>query len=238
MSYIICDPGSTHAGKKQYAFELIETAAEAGADCVKFQMFQGTKFVEAGNIPMPYDWMPELVQHGKKIGIAVTASVFDNRSLELLLTLDVPFIKFSYSRKNDVDQIGAVLRLGRRVLSSTDVFSALPNDRNLIKMFVHEVNGCAVYPSYFQMNYQGLFPGRFQGFSDHTLGVTEALKARAVGCEYFEKHIRLDYDDAKECPDAKFALTGQEMADYVQAIREAKATQPEPWGMKQWLLGR
>ncbi len=44
--FIIAEAGINHDGKLSQAFELIDAASEAGADAVKFQMFQADKMYQ------------------------------------------------------------------------------------------------------------------------------------------------------------------------------------------------
>ena len=48
--YVIAEAGSNHDGRYAQAEALIDTAAEAGADAIKFQMFKASKLYtkEAG----------------------------------------------------------------------------------------------------------------------------------------------------------------------------------------------
>ena len=216
---IVFDPGSTHCGKKDYAFRLIELASEAGADAIKFQLFPKTpEFTASGNIPMSYDWFPELVRYASKLKrpIIVSASVFDFQAVELVNRYRPPFIKFAYSQRGKKEWIEGLLSIGATVVVSTDVMhrDGLQDHKGLIKLFCQPI-----YPTMHKTHFENLFPNMFWGFSDHSLGIQESVDAVKAGAKWIEKHITLPYLDCLSCPDGKFALSGEEAANLVKEIR-------------------
>ena len=76
--FVVAEAGSNHNGDLQQARRLIEVAAVAGADAVKFQLFRADRLYPrtAGqsdylkqdrsiydiisDMEMPYEWVPEL----------------------------------------------------------------------------------------------------------------------------------------------------------------------------------
>ena len=60
------------------------------------------------------------------------------------------------------------------------------------------------YPVHFEPNFDHLFP-RFKGFSDHTLGYAQTIRAIEAGAQIIEKHFTLDHKDI-ECPDFLFCF--------------------------------
>ena len=60
------------------------------------------------------------------------------------------------------------------------------------------------------------------GLSDHTLGVTAAVAAVALGACAIEKHLTLSRDDPG--PDSAFSLEPEEFATLVRSVREVEGT--------------
>jgi N-acetylneuraminate synthase len=114
---IIAEAGVNHNGKRELAFELVDAAATAGADIVKFQTFQAKNLVtrtvakaeyqkQNGNDEVQYDMLKqlelsrelhfELMDHCAKCGIDFLSTAFDIESLEFLVkeiglkTLKIP----------------------------------------------------------------------------------------------------------------------------------------------------
>lgn len=213
---IVLDPGSTHMGDKRLAKELIDKAAEAGADYIKFQLFPNDKkYTESGNIPLPYDWFPELKKYARG-KIKVTASAFDKQGLDILRACEVDFYKFAYSQQDQLNYIQGLLNVGKTVVVSTDVMNLykLPSHKNLVSLFCQPI-----YPTMHKTNFDDLFPP-FQGFSDHSLGISESVEAAKAGAKWIEKHMTLQYTDCLDTPDGKFALLPDQAKDLVQAIRK------------------
>lgn len=113
--YIIAEAGVNHNGQKKLAYELIDIAADAGADAVKFQTFNAkklaSKFVkkadyqnittEAGQsqlemlqkLELPQKWHVDLQSYARKKGIEFLSTPFDKESLFFLNNLDIPIFK-------------------------------------------------------------------------------------------------------------------------------------------------
>lgn len=104
MSQVILDFGSgnTCQNDKEIVKEMYDELKKVDSGkhkiIVKWQLFK-----EAGqNIPLEKDVFFFAHQYGNKLGYPVTASVFDSRSLELLLQFNkLPFIKIANNRKLD-----------------------------------------------------------------------------------------------------------------------------------------
>ena len=85
--FIVAEAGSNHNGSLEQALRLIDVAADAGADAVKFQHFKAAKLYprSAGSsdylktpkdiydiiheMEMPDEWVPPLAAHARKCGI-------------------------------------------------------------------------------------------------------------------------------------------------------------------------
>jgi N-acetylneuraminate synthase len=113
--FIIAEAGVNHNGDKQLARELVDRAAEAGADAVKFQTFDANKLAsrmapKAGyqkqttekaesqldmlrKLELPREWHHELREQALSRGIQFLSTAFDSDSLEFLESLGMPFYK-------------------------------------------------------------------------------------------------------------------------------------------------
>lgn len=113
---IIAEAGVNHNGNLNNAKKLVEAAALAGADFVKFQTFKSEKLVakdakkaeyQKKNLPnetdsqfemlkkleMPISWHEELIEFSKQKGIKFLSTGFDEESIDLLDSLGIPFYK-------------------------------------------------------------------------------------------------------------------------------------------------
>jgi len=113
--FIIAEAGVNHNGSLELAHQLIDVAAEVGADAIKFQTFKAEEVVtahapkaqyqidntqEAGSqldmvkkLELRAEDHQTLVAHCQKRGIAFMSTAFDAQSLVLLAGLNMPAIK-------------------------------------------------------------------------------------------------------------------------------------------------
>jgi len=210
---IIGDPGSCHLGELSRAKTLISVGAEAGLDAVKFQLFRDKAI---GNIPMPDAWIPELVEHGKKKGVEVFASVWDQAGIDALAKAGCQSIKFAYSMR-DSRYVKSVCLGGRfeRVYLSCNLMSDLTplgaDGDNVIHLYC-----IPEYPVPYQVHFAGLFNATehreaFDGFSDHTLGIIQSVAALQMGARVIEKHYCMGVQFDNDVPDGRFALSPKEL---------------------------
>jgi N-acetylneuraminate synthase/N,N'-diacetyllegionaminate synthase len=112
---IIAEAGVNHNGSLELAKKLIDAAAEAGADAVKFQTFKSEDLVSINapkakyqklttdatesqfemikKLELPIQDHKELVAYAKKKKIMFLSTPFDEGSVDLLIELGVPIIK-------------------------------------------------------------------------------------------------------------------------------------------------
>ncbi len=113
---IIAEAGVNHNGDLQMAKELIQVAADSGADVVKFQTFNSEKLVSneaqladyqkknmnndisnqlemLKKIELPKSWHFELKYYAEQLGISFCSTPFDEDALDFLCELEIPFIK-------------------------------------------------------------------------------------------------------------------------------------------------
>lgn len=115
--FIIAEAGVNHNGSIKLAKQLIDRAADAGADAVKFQSFLADEVVShdapkaeyqketTDASESQYDMIKkleltkedhiELVEHAKNKNILFISTPFDEKSVDLLVELGVPLIKIS-----------------------------------------------------------------------------------------------------------------------------------------------
>lgn len=113
--YIIAEAGVNHNGQRELAFALVDAAAEAGADAVKFQTFDAQKLASKSvpkaayqkqstdaaesqlamlkKLELPREWHVELQAYSQKKGIEFLSTAFDADSLAFLVELGMPVFK-------------------------------------------------------------------------------------------------------------------------------------------------
>ena len=137
--YVIAEAGSNHNRDMGIARALIDLAADAGADAVKFQTYSGDRIYSRRtprfeyladvtdkppaelleDISLPRDWQPELAGYAREKGIAFFSTPFDHEAVAELDALDVPVLKIASFEIGDLPLIRAAGATGRPVIVST-----------------------------------------------------------------------------------------------------------------------
>ncbi|MCR2098547.1 N-acetylneuraminate synthase [Campylobacter upsaliensis] len=138
---IIAEAGVNHNGDINLAKKLIEQAAKAGADVVKFQTFKANSCVSVSakkakyqlettakeesqlemiqKLELSYESHFELMKHCKKHDITFLSTPFDLESVEFLRGLDLPYFKIPSGEITNLPYLKAVAKCKKRVLLST-----------------------------------------------------------------------------------------------------------------------
>jgi len=207
---LILDPGSTHGGSFQKARELVHLAAEVKADGIKFQLLTEPQ-LKGGNIELSWDMCPYLIEHGLQRGVEVFFSVFDEAGLKRVQEWGCKSVKFSYSMAEK--SLEWDVSFFETVYVSCDIMNEhkFTSQRKLVKLYC-----VPEYPVRYNIDFEGLFH-RFQGFSDHTLGIQQSLEAKRFGCGVLEKHFCLD--EVVDCPDYRFSLKPKQLRELAKVLR-------------------
>ena len=252
MAYIIAEAGSNYNGSVERALELNSLAKESGADCIKYQIIYADGLYLPGSYPYG-DYQSEAVlkvrrsnelsdsewwtirDHAESIGLDFSASVFDERGLELLQTMNPPFVKVASSdlnnhlflRKVGAAELKVVLSTGMASLEEIETSiqvlfqSGLQNDGLVV---MHCVSS---YPTERQNTRVGFLTKLKKltsevGFSDHSTGTESAIAALALGAKWFEKHFTSD----RSLPglDHAHSLELSDLTEYVRTIRDMEAS--------------
>lgn len=139
--YVIAEIGSNHAGDIDVAKDQIRSAAQSGADAVKFQIFHAEEFLsdkeltyqyedQTGEeievnqyemfkqLELPDDWIPSLIEKATEFDVDWFASVADEESLETVLNYQVPFIKLASEDIINVGLLEKVQEINKPVIVS------------------------------------------------------------------------------------------------------------------------
>lgn len=246
--FIIAEAGSNHNGSLAQAKKLIDSAAKAGADAVKFQIYTAEglyskytppfKYLKGKStydlikeIETPRKWIGELAAYCKKKEIFFIASPFDSEAVDLLCA-HVPAFKIASFEIVDLELLRYVASKGKPMIISTgmadlaEVKDAVKAVRSVGNEEIILLHCSSLYPSPPEaVNLSAMETMRraFKlpvGFSDHTLGIHIPVAAAALGACVIEKHFTLDR--SLPGPDHSFALEPNELAEMVRCIRETE----------------
>lgn len=249
-TYVIAEAGSNHNGDLETAMQLVDAAADAGADAVKFQTFRAeTMYVEdsgtvetpegerslydvVADAEMPYEWIPELHDRCRDRNVDFLSSPFDERSVDELEPY-VPAYKIASSVLSHHPFLETAAQRDKPLIASTgahdleDVREAVETmERSEVSdlVLLHCVSS---YPTPLESaNVRAVrrLSEEFDvpvGLSDHTLDPTTAPTAAvSLGADVVEKHFTLD--SSQEGLDHSYALEPDELATMVDAIRNTE----------------
>lgn len=224
-------------GDISVAKELIDSAAKAGADAVKFQTYITEKRTPANSpifdilkkCELPFEAFKELKEYSEGKGVTFFSTPFDEESVDFLESINIELYKiasFDVVNKPLLSKIAAtgkpiIISVGmssvEEIKAATDLLSA----KNPNIAILHCISA---YPTreedanlgsvhYLGSNFQNFVIGQ----SDHTQDILVPLYAVAAGAKILEKHYKID--ENMECVDAPVSITETQMANLVSEVR-------------------
>jgi N,N'-diacetyllegionaminate synthase len=139
--FLIAEAGVNHNGDEAIAHRLVDAAANAGVDAVKFQTFDPERLAAAeaplaayqrtagprdpgqremlSRLVLPVEAWAALQAHAKDRGILFLSSPFDEASADLIERLNVPAFKVASGELTNHPLLAHLARKGRPLLVST-----------------------------------------------------------------------------------------------------------------------
>jgi N,N'-diacetyllegionaminate synthase len=137
---VVAEAGVNHNGSLELAHRLVDAAADAGADAVKFQTYLtervcaadapkapyqlertggGSQFEMLKRLELPYAWHGELKRHADERGILFLSTPDDIASARFLCEVGVPAIKVGSAELTNVPFLRELAELEKPLLLST-----------------------------------------------------------------------------------------------------------------------
>lgn len=239
--YIIAEMGINYNGRLETALEMIEMAADSGADAVKLQIISADKSYARESksysifkaLELNLEQWRVATERAVSLGIDVFSTFVNLHDLELRRELNLPAIKISSSNLTNFPLLEGISKHGKPVIISTGMSYLSEVDEAVRFLYTRGIRQIALlqctslYPTHPKdVNLHAIktlsrvFPLCPVGFSDHTIGINCAIAAVAVGAKIIEKHITLDRN--MDGPDHFFSATPQELRDLVKGVREVE----------------
>jgi N,N'-diacetyllegionaminate synthase len=161
---VIAEAGVNHNGDASLAHQLVDAAADAGADVVKFQTFDpdalvtpsagkaayqqrttggGTQYDMLRALMLPADVHRELVTHARDRALIFASTPFDADSLRLLVDLGVSFIKIGSGDLTNLPLLRDIARTNLPIVLSTGM-ATLDEVRVAVEVFTPHAAGIAL----------------------------------------------------------------------------------------------
>lgn len=162
--YVIAEAGVNHNGDLELARQLVDCAAKAGADAVKFQTFDAKKLATRAapkasyqqhttdaaesqldmlrKLELPREWHWELRERAHSRGIEFLSTAFDADSLNFLEELDMPFYKVPSGELTNGPLLWQFARQGRPLVVSTGM-ATMSEVEQALAVIAHAFNAAA-----------------------------------------------------------------------------------------------
>jgi N,N'-diacetyllegionaminate synthase len=239
--FVIAEIGSNHDGDFSLALRLMDVAAEADADAVKFQSFLADQLVKPDNqdyamlkrLELQRDWYWRLKEAADQRGLVFFSTATNDTTIGWMEEIGAELYKVASPSITHLPLIRRVAGLGKPIIMSTGMTSlkgtaeavetvlSAGNDRLAL---LHCVSQYPADPSIINLRVIPTLHRTFGlpvGFSDHTLEIGTAVAAVAIGARIIEKH--LTYDRSADGPDHHYALEPDDFVMMTRNIRVVEA---------------
>ena len=244
---VIAEIGNNHDGSVHQAERLIDAAAEAGADAVKFQThiaeaemhpstptpphFDEPRWEFTKRMELSADDHRRLQAYAGERGLLFFSSPFSVEAVELLEEIGNPLYKIASGEVTNPPLLEAVAATGKPMLLSTGM-SGIDDVERAFRTLragggeVLVLQCTSSYPAPPEkvnlraMVAMGEHFGVPYGLSDHTPDVYTSIAAAALGASAIEKHFTLS--KRLYGPDHHASLVPEELARLVEGVRQVE----------------
>ncbi len=240
--FVIAEAGVAHFGDWDLACQLVDLAADAGADAFKTQFFDVDELI-AARAPewrerlrprnLDFKQARALKDRCDKRGIAFMSTAHDESRISWLAELDVPMVKVGSGERNNPAFLQKLAGLGKPMTVSTGMYGeadvaeaiaacARGGCRELA--LLHCVTSYPAPDEDVNLRamdrLRALFPGPV-GYSDHTPDHLAILLAVGRGAKIVEKHITI-LRNVPNAQDWKVSAGPEDFAQFVEEIRRVE----------------
>lgn len=235
--FIIAEIGLNHGGDIELAKKLIDSAANAGADAVKFQTYLTEKRVPKDSpifdilkkCELPFSAFKELNDYSKERGVLFFSTPFDEESVDYLESIGVELYKIASFDIVNNSLLRKISGTGKPIILSVGM-STLADIRKALQILeegkapIALLHCISAYPTQVEdANLAAVhsliknFPDFVIGQSDHTDEIEVPLFAVAAGAQVLEKHYKITED--MDCIDAPVSISEAKFAELVKQTR-------------------
>jgi len=242
--FVIAEAGINHNGDVKIAAELVDAAASAGADAIKFQThFPEHEMLKGGataayvgeslfdlltRTALSKEAHVEMRDLAARKGIVFMSTPFSREAADFLESIGVPAYKTGSGELTNIPLQRHIARKGKPMIVSTGMSTPEEIDatvRALREEHAHFalMHCTSTYPTpyeHVQLGCIAALQGKYGvpvGFSDHTLGTGVSLAAVASGANLFEKHFTASR--SLPGPDQQGSTEPKELEALVKDIR-------------------
>ncbi len=240
-TYVIAELGINHGGDLDVARRLMDSAAAAGVDAVKFQTYLTEKRAPKGNqavfdilkkCELPFEAFAELKAHATGLGVDFFSTPFDRESVECLTAIGTDLYKIASFDVVNHALLRDVAATGKPVIMSTGMAAKAEIDAACAVLraggghlaLLHCVSSYPLAEDAADLSAIYALQDAYDcviGYSDHTPGIDVPQWAVAAGAQIIEKHYKID--EAMDCIDAPVSITEAQTREMIAVIRRIEA---------------
>ncbi|MDP9592430.1 UNVERIFIED_ORG: N-acetylneuraminate synthase [Shinella zoogloeoides] len=215
---VIAEVGINHGGSLDVALKMVDAAADAGAEVVKFQIHHATdEMSDEARAIVPVNADKSIMeimedcslsdeefyrvkQHCDDRGVIFLATAFSRSAACFLKEINAPCIKVGSGECNHYPLISYLADTGIPLIISTGMnsFESIDRTRKIVSdagvehALLHCVNRYPTEPQWVRLGAITEMRARYDcpiGFSDHSIGSEIALASVALGACILERHF-------------------------------------------------
>jgi sialic acid synthase SpsE len=241
---VVAEIGNNHEGDFDRAMRLVESAAAAGVNAVKFQTARAELFISAADVERQrrfasYEFSPAqwatLAARAHGLGLLFLSTPLDLRSLTMLAPL-VDAIKVASGDITFLPLLDSAAQTRKPIIFSTGAATLEEVEATVRRIHehwrrighsgqlgaLHCVSAYPAPPAEAQLRTIATLAVAVDGtvgYSDHVLGIEAACAAVALGARIVEKHFTLDKQQSS-FRDHQLSADPADMTLLVQRIRQ------------------
>jgi N-acetylneuraminate synthase len=247
---IIAEIGINHGGSLEVAFEMVDAAAEAGAEIIKHQTHiasdemssDAKNIIPAHTKESIYEIIDlcslseneeiELQKYVQEKGLIFISTPFSRAAAERLIRMDVPAFKIGSGECNNYPLIKHIAKEGKPIILSTGMNTiksvgkavAIFREYKVPYALLHCTNVYPTPPELVRLGaiieLQENFPDAVIGLSDHTVTNYPGLGAIALGASIIERHFTDSMD--RKGPDISCSMDPSTLKELINGSKIIK----------------
>ena len=244
-TYIIAEIGINHNGSFELAKKLIESAARAGVDAVKFQTYITEKRVQKDSpifdilkkCEFSFDIFSKLKLYAENLNIDFFSTPFDDESVDYLESINTKLYKIASFDVVNSKLLKKVSDTSKPIIMSVGMsnLDEIKSAYDILKFktpniaLLHCVSSYPTNES--DSNLASIYKLKDSfdciiGQSDHTNDIIVPLYAVCSGAQIIEKHYRIDSN--MECVDSPVSISEYQMKKLVVETRRIEKIMGSP----------
>ena len=244
-TYIIAEIGINHNGSFELAKKLIESAARAGVDAVKFQTYITEKRVQKDSpifdilkkCEFSFDIFSKLKLYAENFNIDFFSTPFDDESVDYLESINTKLYKIASFDVVNSKLLKKISDTSKPIIMSVGMsnLDEIKSAYDILKLktpniaLLHCVSSYPTNES--DSNLASIYKLKDSfdciiGQSDHTNDIIVPLYAVCSGAQIIEKHYRIDSN--MECVDSPVSISEYQMKKLVIETRRIEKIMGSP----------